>query len=454
VNHNSLRIEDIEEFNLAGKVPKSAITPEILQGIKLLDEASEMEAYLREIISDRTFTPHNSAETADIMTNLTVNGATLRSAFVNKGKSYPNVTATKVTHQITRLRKIRGLELIILAASGNIQDDVRVDLFQIASDAQAQALIIDATDLARLFIAHHKVCPKDGSPFKKGACIKCGRVASQPIELSMQVFEEPRFRIIGQDGNSGVVKKHSARILTDPHYQRATIREVITMATNQLRKSRIQKPDSMRQESKNRDTDSVRLFLYVDLQDEQAANWICRSLWINPNTPNELRPLPLGGQEFFGEIEIDWKQDYHVMQQFWAERLGDKPGWISKISTLLPEVERLENIAKTLLKKLESGEVTEALFTNEMAKYEPAAMELFLASDNKLWPPIECKAADARFSTMTAHLHNAFLPFTTRTQNTQTWDKKICCTKTALTDFENQRESFSHEWRNLGGSWR
>jgi len=108
-----VRLEDIEEFELVCRIPRTAIPEEILEGVRQLHERDEIEPFLRDILTDRTETPHTSTEIADILTtHITHLRQSCLTAFVNKGKSYPKVTAKKVSYQILKLRQIPDLGLM------------------------------------------------------------------------------------------------------------------------------------------------------------------------------------------------------------------------------------------------------------------------------------------------------------------------------------------------------
>src|SRR5680860_392796 len=118
-----IRIEDIEEFRLVRRIPRTEISPDILGGIRELDEKTQIEPMLRSILPDPTETAHGSTEIADILTTHVSYGGRARfAAFVNKGKSTRKVTSKRVGYQVYRLRQIPGLHLIILLAVGDIQD--------------------------------------------------------------------------------------------------------------------------------------------------------------------------------------------------------------------------------------------------------------------------------------------------------------------------------------------
>jgi hypothetical protein len=176
-----LTVDDISEFSKVRGLSRSAISDTALDGIRDLDERTEIEPWLREILRDPTQTPHNSAEIADILTSaVSYHGGRRLAAFVNKGKAYRRVRAKDATHQIVRLRQIEGLACIVLLAVGDIQDDIKRDFLQVAADGKYDYLIVDCVDVARLFVAYHKVCPIHGSPLTKGSCGKCSVDEASP----------------------------------------------------------------------------------------------------------------------------------------------------------------------------------------------------------------------------------------------------------------------------------
>jgi hypothetical protein len=59
---------------------------------------------------------------------------------------------------------------MVLLAVGDIQDDTKCDFLDVAEWANVDYMIVDAIDVARLFIANHKICPKDGNPYVDGMC--------------------------------------------------------------------------------------------------------------------------------------------------------------------------------------------------------------------------------------------------------------------------------------------
>ncbi len=185
-----ISVHEIEEFSDIQTMPDSAITDTIIHNTRQLDEAGEMERFIREIVYDRNETPHGPTEIADILTtHVRLMGKKQVAAFVLKGKSFKRISSRDVVHQFAKLRQIPNLDLMVFGALGNIQDDAKRDFFQIAMDADCNYLIMDVHDLAKLFIAYEKLCPKDGLPFDDSGCCSKGHVKDDGLLLEWTIRE-------------------------------------------------------------------------------------------------------------------------------------------------------------------------------------------------------------------------------------------------------------------------
>jgi hypothetical protein len=402
------RLENIEEFEIATRVPRSAITGAVLKGVRQLNETSEIEPFLREIIADMTTTPHTSTEIADILTtHLTCAGKPYLAAFVNKGKSYPKVTSKEIAHQIIRLQDIPGIGLAILLAVGDIHDDAKKVLIRTADNANAEYMIIDATDVARLFIAYHKICPNDGTPYTNGKCDKCGSLVGDQIELTLRAYEEPSYTVLSQEENGKrLMKKYSVEILTDPHYPKQTLREVIKKAIHELLHNSNDETHFAQHE-----TGRIYLFLYMDLRDRQHSNWICRALWINPDLPESLRPCDLGGNELLDEIEIDWNPNYRTMHDCFLNMSDTKHKCIDRMDNIFLEVEELKKTANNYIEEYDKSRLQRDKFQEIMEQKEILARKLIAEMGNQKFPPLECAECDQILQLMACRLHDIFLPF-------------------------------------------
>lgn len=445
-----LYIENIEEFELVNRIPRTAITDEILQGVSQLYE-KDMEAFLREIIADKTDTPHTATEIADVLTTITHKGEKLSAAFVNKGRATQRVTERNVSHQISKARRMPGVQLLVLAAVGDIQDDIKAALIQTAQDADLYYMIIDATDIARLFIAHHKICPKDSFMYVDGKCQECGKSAAEPIVLTLRVYEEPRYNLLTQsDDSHGIAKRYSAAIWTDPHYSKSIMREIAKKLTWDLRNSNYYRTKIVEDRFGEQNANIVRLFIYLDQADHHTRNWYCRTLWIDPDLPENMRPPSLGSGEWLDDIEFDWSKNYHSMRDVLTTSIDMKEGWVRKIEFLLPRLEQLMNFVQTSLNQLEAGQITQSDLESKFSELETTAGDIFREATKDYLPPIECKDCDQKFLNMALQCHNAFLPFATwDTHSSRTWQQKLWLIRYSVKNYKAEKQDFNYEWKKV-----
>lgn len=159
----------VDNFETVRSVPPRDVPASAVTTIRSLDEKEELEPWIQAILHDTNRTPHGPSEIADIFTHkLSVRGRSGLAAFILKGKSFPTVRPIHVSHQILRLDRLQDLSFAILAASGNVLDEVKEHFVSMVRRLKCDYSILDAHDLARLFIAFGFVCPKDGERIRGG----------------------------------------------------------------------------------------------------------------------------------------------------------------------------------------------------------------------------------------------------------------------------------------------
>jgi hypothetical protein len=173
----------VDEFARLLTIERSAVPSEAIKGVRNLDERTELEPFIREILCDRNATPHCPTEIADILTaQVHVDGRARFTAFVNKGKATAKVSSKNTSHQLLKARTIPNLELIALVAVGEIQDDIKRDLARCAIDGGTDYMIVDVIDIARLFMAYRMICRRHGRPLTGAArCQEC-KVAAEVLD--------------------------------------------------------------------------------------------------------------------------------------------------------------------------------------------------------------------------------------------------------------------------------
>ncbi len=448
---NLLRLEDIDEFGLVRRIPRESITDAVLTGIRQLHEIHHIEPFLRSIIPDKTETPHGPQEIGDIVTThlTTSQGKTLFAVFINKGRATQRVRSTDVSHQVSRVRReMPGVNLIALLAVGNIYDNSKADLIQAAIDSRADYMIVDAWDVARLFIAYQKACPKDGSPFKDGHCPQCGVSADEPVELTFNVHEALRYEFLNlNDVSHAGAKRYRANVLTDPHYKKPAVREIIKEATWALRQSEYYRSPITERHFGVQEADCVFLFVYVDLHDVLLTNWLCRTQWIRPDLPKKFRPSEWQGDEFLGNILINWNAHYQVRRGL--VHRGTKRAWVQQVESVVPIMDALVMRARGLYQKLLAEEVGDAALAKSMEALQGEAERIVRASENKESPPVECGAANSAFRQLITTGNNVFVPFAPWSRSKKTWATTESHLRTYLEHYDEERQGLEYEIKKL-----
>jgi hypothetical protein len=387
-----IKLNEIDEFSEVLSIPDTAISQRILDNVKKMDEEQEMEKHFRKIIFDPTKTPHGPTEIADILSFLHVKGDKKLAAFVLKGKSFKKVTSRDVSHQFFKLRSIAGLKLMVFAAVGNIHDDAKRDFFQAAKDAESECIIMNAHDLAKLFIAYKKICPQDGTSFDNSGVCKEGHKVDSGIRLEMEVGEKIKYSIFQQkDVSFGGAKRFSAQILIDKHYSKEVLRKIIKELTEKLRKDTYCRNDLVR----NRWGDSPAHVVWLDighsLEDLNLSNWSCQSQWIDPLLDKNMRPLGLHGSELYENIEILWNEDYKKMESLFETHSGTKNEVLTLLFKLLDEMDSVSQNAINLFKQYMEGDISENAFIKGMQQLAPKIDQIYNESGNVPLPPPDCK---------------------------------------------------------------
>lgn len=164
----------VDNFSQARDIRPSHLSDSVVDAVRDLDEAEEIEVWIQAILHDTNHTPHGPSEIVDILSHkMTVRGREGMGAFILKGKSFPTVRPRHVSHQIFRLERIADLRFAILAGSGVILDEVKEQFISTASRLGCDYGFLDAHDLARLFVAFGYLCPRDGEKIRGRQC-GCG----------------------------------------------------------------------------------------------------------------------------------------------------------------------------------------------------------------------------------------------------------------------------------------
>lgn len=381
----------VKEFRRSARVPPEAITTEIIDGVRKLHETKHIEPFLCSIIGHPSATPHGPTEIADILTwHLHVDEQPRLAAVVLKGKSLHRVSSRKVAHQFAKVRQVRGLGLVVFLAVGDIQDDATRDFVQMARDAECDYVFVDATDCARLFIAHKKICHEDGTPYgENGICLR-GHKRPRDAFMRVPVTGEPRCEILGpEDLSHAGAKRYSAIVVGDPAFEKELIREIIRRATEQVRVDPAWRP-ATRDRWGDAPPHVVWLFVAGDRWDVRNANWICRTSWIDSSLPQDMRPTPLRGDERVDDIEIAWNDGYDACRDALAGKGVLRGAYLRVVRPVVDEVVQLGERASQLFQTYRRAQLPEREFVSRMQNVEGRAHELYRASLDFPLAPEDC----------------------------------------------------------------
>jgi len=442
-----IEIHEIDEFSEISNTPDTAINVKILSNIRKLDEKTEMERFVREIIHDPNETPHGPTEITDIMTShVHVRGNKRLTAFVLKGKSFQKVSSKKVTHQFAKLRQIPHLNLMVFGAVGNIQDDAQKDFLQIAIDAGCDYLIIDAQDWARLFITYEKVCPKDGTTYDNTGTCKNGHVQDEGLFLEMEVREKIRYTIVCQkDVSHAGAKRYSATILLDRHYSKDVIKKIILEVTEKLKYSNYYRSEQIKKRWGKIPAHVVWLLIAYDLEDIRNSNWICRTFWVSKTLLEDMRPTGLNCNEKFEDIEVLWNDKYKSWKNFFERHSGSKEEVLEKTQLILKEMVKLAKQGINYFEKYNCGDISEDEFILKIKKIEPKITELYHQWGNVPMPPEDCKDYDQACQDIFTTVSNMFLCYDKK--GLEIWSKqnRIYLTQIATKRFNDELERIRYE---------
>ena len=182
-----LKIEDFNSFKYIKDFPTESINESVIDTIINLNEKTQIEPFIRNSIYDLNDTPHGPMEITDILTTkIEYNGTSKYCAFILKGKSFKAITAKDISHQIYRLKKISGLDVAILAYTGNLLDQPQEEFVSTCEEINCDYSIWNNFDIARLFLSEGYICPRDGNIIEGNIC-DCGY---NPRRETLNPFQE------------------------------------------------------------------------------------------------------------------------------------------------------------------------------------------------------------------------------------------------------------------------
>lgn len=445
-----LEIENIDEFKKCSEISREEVDKtEIIKNVRALDEKSELEPFINSIIHNPNKTPHGPMEIADIIFNLHINGKAYCSTFVIKGKSFPKITLKDIANQIIKpIIEIRDLNIFILVAAGNIQDDVKEAIEGLLKE-KIRYLIIDAIDIARLLIVHGFLCPCDGSVYNEKGFCKNGHSFNESRFFKNTDIEDEYDIINQKDLNFAQVKRYSANILIYGNPSKNRIKQIILNATKKLISSNYYSSENAKNIFNEKRADVVWLNVMRTMYDIELYNWMCRTCWINSNLDKSFRPGKLNGNDKIEDIDILWNKDYESNSDYFKKSRGTKENIINEI---LPEKNKLQKIMNIIIKnfyKIEKNLITEENFIEIVRIYEKEENKIYDNLLNSFLPPYDCKDYFNLVQSFASQADNIFLLYSS--EGLKKWKKedRNWLVKNSIDDIKNILENIRYEEKKI-----
>lgn len=443
-----LRVQAIDQFAKILRVPESAVSKQILEAVRQLDERQELEPALQQILFDPNETPHGPTEIADIITSrVIVNGEKVNAAFILKGRSFQKVRSIDIAHQIMKIRQLQDLGLMVLCAIGDIQDDAHRDFVTGALDADVNYLILDRLDTARLLLAYEKICPKDGTPFsEEGHCIK-GHQLDRGIRLEFRVRENYKYEVLSlRDVSHAGAKRYSAVVLLDPHYGREIVRAVIAEITEELKDANYHRNEMVESHLNGTPADVVWLFLASAAEDVRYTNWLARTQWISPQLEEQWRPTKLDGDEESVGISIKWNTMYEGMKDFHSSHTASKGDALRRLEPLIYEAIEYGLEGEKLIQRFDASEISQPAIESELTNKGLKVQQIYQKSGDLPFPPANLQDYDQACQRLFADIDNIYQPFTELGRKTwPTFDQQIQLSRSYIGTFRKDLERWNFE---------
>jgi hypothetical protein len=269
----------------------------------------------------------------------------------------------------------------------------------------------------------------------------------------MRIYEKPEYELMRQDETShNAAKRYTADVLVNRHYPKALIREIVKSATWELRHSDYHRSDITERRFADQEADVVTLFVYGTETDRRQlrTNWICRTSWINPNLPEQFRPMRFGGEEYVQGLEIDWNVNVDSIREFAENNRLTKSDWLKKTEGISQQVAPLFSEVSTLIQEHEKGHITDDVLDQKFGSLESVAQDLFRLT-GEYYPPVECTDCNQSLIEWVSHLHNILVPYATWGQAKWTLQQKKQNVRIYMEHYQKSREVFIFEWRKLTG---
>lgn len=199
------------------------------------------------------------------------------------------------------------------------------------------------------------------------------------------------------DVSHNLAKRYSIDIVLSGLRTKAEISAAIRQATAESVKRKYYRNHIVEGRWGDADADVVWIFAYLTPEDRTMSNWICRSIWIREDLPEDSRPITFEGENIGGLITVDWSSHYYELAQIIASKKLTKEEYFRIVLPLIDELEGLIQKFKSLLDELEQNQISENDFVINSRHIRARIHKIYMDVSDMNLSPFECNDVDNKF---------------------------------------------------------
>ena len=249
---------------------------------------------------------------------------------------------------------------------------------------------------------------------------------------SYTIFEE-------SDVSHARVKRYSFKAVVNSTVNKPEIAAIVRQLTNDGAKRIYHRNHLSQGRWGDSEAKVVWTFIYASANDYARDNPICRSLWVDPDLPEQDRPLALCGENIGDLIYVAWNSMYLELARHVATNTRTKSEYLAKVVPLLSEISPLLTAIEEQSATLSDDIVSEEVFLSRTEEHRTRILQIEEEIFDMPFPPYECNNVDEVFRRLVANLGNVALFCSERGR--QTWTRASQRAFLAAQQLESARTS-------------
>lgn len=226
------------------------------------------------------------------------------------------------------------------------------------------------------------------------------------------IFEE-------SDASHAGAKRYSFKAVVNGSVSKTEVYSIVRQLTNDGAKRTYHRNHLSQGRWGDSEAKVVWTFVYASANDYARGNPICRSLWIDPDLPEQHRPLALSGENIGDHIYVAWNSMYLELARHVATNTSTKSEYLGKIVPLSCEISALLKVMEEQIAALSDNIVSEEAFLSRTEKQRMRINQIEEELSDMPLAPYECNDVDEVFRRLAANLSNIALFYSERGR--QTW---------------------------------